>query len=339
MTDLFDQQITDGLHRAVDGIAVPRGSFGDVRRRVRARRGRHVAAAVVPAVASMVWIGMRPSSDPNPLVAGAATDSTTGSSEPAPDTAVTSSTVTSSTGQTTTFSISPDLIAGVLCLDATGQSNGSLSGCLEYLPDARMMKAPSAIVLNDAPKFVVPLAPAYQAEAQTLSDWLGLPVRSDLLAHLQQDLAGTDLSGVHVFMVIGTTDATTCTIPRCDIPATSDPAVDEETWADQVARSASVFEALGFPAGERAVGENDVVQVHAVDPARPDERQITLTIRTGVPELVTVSTMSSAEHDGRIVVIRQASDGWFYELEVIDTAGAGLPTVDQILQLLVTTFG
>ncbi len=314
MTDLFDQQIADGLHRAVDGIAVPRGSFGDVRRRVRARRGRHVAAAVVPAVAGMVWIGMRPSGDPNPLVAGAATDSTT-------------------------FSISPDLIAGVLCLDATGQSDGSLSGCLEYLPDAWMMMAPSAIVLNDAPMFVVPLAPAYQAEAQTLSDWFGLPVRSDLLAHLQQDLAGTDLSGVHVFMVIGTTDATTCTIPGCDIPATSDPAVDEEVWADQVARSASVFEALGFPAGERAVGENDVVQVHAVDPARPDERQITLTIRTGVPELVTVSTMSSAEHDGRVVVIRQASDGWFYELEVVDTAGAGLPTVDQILQLLVTTFG
>lgn len=338
MTDLFDQQITDGLHRAVDDIAVPRGSFGDVRRRVRARRSRHVAAAVAPAVAGMVWIGMRPSGDPNPLGADTSTGSMTGSSEPSPDTAVTSSTelTTTSIGGS---SISPDLIAGVLCLDATGQSDGLLSGCLAYLPDARMMKAPSAIVLNDAPRFVVPLDPAYQAEAQNLSDWFGLPMRSDLLAHLLEDLAGTDLSGVHVFMVIGTTDATVCTLPECDIPATSYVPVTDEAWADQVARSTTVFEALGFPAGERVAGENDVVQIHAADPGRPGERQITLTIRPGVPEQVTVSTMSSAERDGSTLVVRQASDGWFYELEVVDTAGGPLPTIDQMLELLVTTFG
>ena len=338
MTDLFDQQITDGLHRAVDGIAVPRGSFGDVRRRVRARRSRHAAAAVLPAVAGMVWIGMRPSGEPNPLAAGASTDSTTGSSEPSPDTAATSSTepTTTSIGGS---AISPDLIAGVLCLDATGQSDGLLSGCLEYLPDARMMKAPSAIVLNDAPRFVVPLDPAYQAEAQTLSDRFGLPMRSDLLAHLLEDLAGTDLSDVHVFMVIGTTDATVCTVPGCDIPATSAVPVTDQAWADQVARSVSAFEALGFPAGERVVGENDVVQIRAADPARPGERQITLTIRTGVPEVATPTTSSSSERDGSILVVRQASDGWIYELEVTDTSGGALPTGDQMFQVLVTTFG
>lgn len=222
MTDLFDQQITDGLHRAVDGIAVPRGSFGDVRRRVRARRSRHVAAAVVPAVAGLALIGMRPSGDPDPLSADATTDSSTGSSDPAPATAVTSSTqpTTTSIGGS---AISPDLVAGVLCLDATGQSDGLFAGCLEHVPNARTMKAPSAIIIADTPKFLVPLDPAYQVEAETLSDLFGLPVRPDVTAHLQQELAGTDLSGVRVFMVIGTTDAASCTIPGCEIPATSYP--------------------------------------------------------------------------------------------------------------------
>jgi hypothetical protein len=335
MTDLFDQQITDGLHRTAARIGVPRGSFGDVRRRVRARRGRHLAAAVVPAVAGMAWIGMRPSGDPSQLSAGATTDSTTGSSDPSPDSAVTSTTTTENTS-----TLPPDLVDGVLCLDATGQSDGLLAGCLEYLPNARMMKAPSAIIIAGTPMFLVPLAPIYQAEAQALSDRFGLPVRPDVTAHLQQDLAGTDLSDVRVFMVIGTTDPTTCTIPGCDSPATTYVRAADEAWADRVARSSAVFEALGFPAGERTTGpENDAVQVAAADPARPYERQISLTILYGVPEVVTQTTVSWVEHEGSVLVLRQATDGWVYELEVTDSAGGPLPTGDEMLQLLVTTYG
>lgn len=81
MTDLFDQQITDSLHRTVD-IPDRVGSFSDVRRRVRARRNRRVAAAIAPAVTGLAWIGMRPTSEPTTLTPAQATDSTTGSSEP-----------------------------------------------------------------------------------------------------------------------------------------------------------------------------------------------------------------------------------------------------------------
>ncbi len=340
MTDLFDQQITDGLHRAVEGVAVPRGSFGDVRRRVRARRSRHVAAAGLPALAGLAWIGTRSAGDPNPLAAGA-TDSTTGSSDSTPDTAPDTA-VTSSTELTTTSiggsAITPQLVAGVLCIDATGQPDGSLKGCIEYLPDARRMKAPSAIVLNDTPRFVVPLDGKSLAEAQTLTDQLGVPVRSDLLAHLLENLGDTDLTGVRVLMVIGTTDATVCTVPGCDTPATSAPT--DEALADQVARSAAVFEALGFPAGEIVAQGDDKVQLRTLDPSRPDEHHVTLTIGRQAAEAATVTTLTTSTRDGVTVVTRQNAAGWVYELQVADyKPGSALPTGDQLIQLLISSFG
>ncbi len=92
MIDLFDQQITESLHHSA-AHATPRpGSFSDVRRRVRVRRQRHVAAAVLPAVAGMAWLGMRPTTTPSGSAAApGASDSAPVSSEPAADTAVTDS--------------------------------------------------------------------------------------------------------------------------------------------------------------------------------------------------------------------------------------------------------
>lgn len=342
MTDLFDQQITDGLHRAVDGFSVPRGSFGDVRRRVRARRSRHVAAAVLPTLAGLVWIGTRSAGDPNPLAAGAATESTTGSSETAPDTAVTSSTepTTSSIGGS---AITPELVAGVLCIDATGQADSSRNECTGYLPDARRMKAPSAIVINDTPTFVVPLDGTFLADAQTLTDQFGVPVRSDLLAHLLENLGDTDLTGVRVLMVIGTTDATVCTVPGCNVPVTTETTVIGDptiALADQVARSGALFEALGFPAGEIVAQGDDKVQLRALDPSRPDEHFVTLTIGRQAADGATVTTLSIATSDGATVATRQNAAGWLYELEVTDYKPVStLPTGDQLIQLLISFFG
>jgi len=243
MNDLFDQQITDGLHRAVDGVAVPRGSFGDVRRRVRARRSRHVAAAVLPTLAGMAWIGTRSAGEPSPLAAGAATDSTAGSSDStldtAPDTAVTSST------EPTTTSI-----------------NG-------HTPE---------------------------------------------------------------------TEVTSSTEPT-ETTVIGDPTI---ALADQVARSAAVFEALGFPAGEIVAQGDDKVQLRALDPSRPDQHFVTLTIgRQGVAaDVATVTTYSTSTRDGVTVVTRQNDAGWLYALEVTDyTPVATVPTGDQLIQLLISSFG
>ncbi|MEN9506506.1 MAG: hypothetical protein RI958_2432, partial [Actinomycetota bacterium] len=244
MTDLFDQQITDGLHRAAAGVAATKGSFGDVRRRARARRARHLAAVSLPAVAGLAMVGLRQTPQANPLSpAAAAPDPSTASSETVPDADVTSTTepTTTSIGGS---AITPQLVAGVLCIDATGQADAARNECIGYLPDARRMKAPSAIVASGDPRFVVPLDETFLAEAQTLTDQFGIPVRSDMLAFVLENLAGTDLTGVQVIMVIGTTDVTTCTVPGCDTTATSAPV--NEAFADQIARSATVFEALGF---------------------------------------------------------------------------------------------
>lgn len=334
MTDLFDQQITDGLHRAAHGAAVSRGSFGDVRRRVRARRSRHVAAAVLPTLAGLTWIGTRSPGEPSPLATGAAADPT-GPSDPEP-TSLSQPTATS-IADILPPSTLPDPAAHVLCLDATGQPDTSFGSCLELLPNARTMKAPSAIVILDTPMFVVPLDSAYQAEAQALSAQLGLPLRPDGTAHLQQDLTGMDLSGVHVVLVIGTTDVTTCTVPGCDTTVTSAPL--DEAFAEQVARSAAVFQALGFPAGDVVAQGDDKVQLHALDPDNPDARSATLTIgRAGPQDQTTSTTISFATRTGTTSVMVQHGP-WLYQLDVSDAFGGPLPTGDELVALLHMTFG
>jgi hypothetical protein len=190
---------------------------------------------------------------------------------------------------------------------------------------------------------VVPLDEKSQAEAQTLSDQFGVPVRSDLLAHLLENLGDTDLTGVRVLMVIGTTDATVCTVPSCNVPVTTETTVIGDptiALADQVARSAAVFEALGFPAGEIVAQGNDKVQLRALDPSRPDQHFVTLTIGRQAPEGAPPTTISTMTRDGVTAATRQNAAGWLYELEVTDNkAGSTLPTGDQLIQLLISSFG
>jgi hypothetical protein len=244
MTDLFDQQITDGLHRAAASIAVHHGSLPDVRRRVRARRARHVAAVSLPAVAGLALVGLRQTPAPNPLSSATAPElsepGVTGPASPTSTTTVESTGPASPASTTAVESTTapPGLFDGVVCLDAT--PDASVERCLASLPGARPMTAPSYMVIKDAPMFVVPADPAYQAEAQALSDRLGLPFRPDITGHLHQDLAGTDLTGVRVFVVLGTTDTTVCTIPACRVSETTLPDLDQ-ALGEQVAHAADVF--------------------------------------------------------------------------------------------------
>ncbi len=335
MTDLFDQQITDGLHRAAAGAHATKGSFRDVRRRVRARRARQVAAVSLPAVAGLALVGLRQTPQPNPLSPAAAPDPTIDSGAPAPDITVTPSAVPTVTTSIDSTTIPSELIDGVVCLDAT--PDASPGRCLTYLPGARTMTAPSFYVIQDTPTFVVPADSAYQAEAQALSDRLGLPLRPDITAHLQQDLAGTDLTGVRVFVVMGTSGVTTCTVPGCDTTVTSAPF--NEAFADQVARSAAVFQALGFREKEVIAHGDDKVQLRALDPDNPDARSATLTIGRAAPEDQTTSTtIGFATRPGTTSVMVQHGP-WTYQLDVIDAFGGPLPTGDELIALLHTTFG
>ena len=216
MTDVIDQQITDRLQHHAATASVGTGSFNDVRRRVRARRQRHVAAAVVPAVVGMAWLGTRTAVSPSgPASAPAPSDSVPSSSDTVPDIAVTTSTEIVPTTVVGVSATIPAQISGhVMCVDATSQTDGLDAGCGNYLPNMQFATAPTA--LNGVAKgsFVVPASPAFQAEAQIVGGFLGLPVLPDMISYLDNDLTGIDTSTAHVFLVIGS-PTTTCTVPGC----------------------------------------------------------------------------------------------------------------------------
>lgn len=346
MTDLLDQQITESLRRTATHVGASRGSFSDVRHRVRARRQRHVAAAVLPAVVGMAWLGSRPTADRSGAAAPGAAVSVPGASDTTVDPSATSSAepMPTTTGLLTT--LPAELVAHVLCVDATGQTvdasgqfDGSTPGCEEALPDAASTIAPTALMGFDGGSFIVPVDAAYDSEAQTLSAFLGLPIVPDLIGYLDTDLAGIDLSKVHVLMVISSS-ATTCTVPGCSgqttSPAPTETAVPgaalEARITDWHGRGAAALTSLGFDIVEQKTDEDGVTKIWSRDPDRPSERTITITIRPGAPE-VTPTTFSASQADGSVAVKYQASDGWIYEIELVDRGGGALPTGDQLLDI------
>jgi hypothetical protein len=241
--------------------------------------------------------------------------------------------------------IPADLVAHVLCVDATAQTDGASPSCTEYLPNVQQATAPTALMGLAEGTFVVPAAPAYQAEAQTAGAFLGLPVWPDMISYLDNDLAGIDTSTVHVFLVIGDTTTTTCTVPGCTTPSTipvsvvgitPGPQLDARV-AEWVNRAGPALAALGFPTIEHKTDSDGVTKISASDPARPTDRNITITIRAGVAE-VTPTTYSASQRAGSIALKYQANDGWLYEIELVDTASGPLPTEAQLLDI-VTTLG
>lgn len=75
MTDEFDTELSRSLHQRAAAAPTDGHHFGDVRRRVRRRRQRHVAMGVLPAMAGVAYLGTRPVAD-EPAQAGATPDST-----------------------------------------------------------------------------------------------------------------------------------------------------------------------------------------------------------------------------------------------------------------------
>lgn len=222
MTEALDQQIAESLHHCAARAPQRGPGFGDVRRRVRQRRQRHVAAAVVPAMLGTVWLGMRSASGgPNMQLASAGVDTDTPSSSETiaqtfPDTTTpptigltgTEASSVDSTGVDSASTLPSDQIGTFVCLDASGGSPDSLRECQASLGGGRSFTAGS---LTDH-SFVMALDPAYEAEAEYAANLLGLPVepiQAPVLTGI--DLAGTQ---ARVAVVIGLSNPP-CTVPGC----------------------------------------------------------------------------------------------------------------------------
>ena len=64
MTDDLDQNLADSLHLRAAGAPTDTMHFGDVRRRVRRRRQRHLAMGVAPALVGVGYLATRPVAEP-----------------------------------------------------------------------------------------------------------------------------------------------------------------------------------------------------------------------------------------------------------------------------------
>ncbi len=229
MTETFEQQIAESLHNRASSASLNGAGFGDVRRRARRRRQRHVAAAVVPAMLGTAWLGMRPApggTSALPVGAGAPTDTAaitppvdTGPSDDGavatvPDSVYSSDPVMAPAS--TTPALSSDQIGRFVCLDASGGSPDSLRECQGRLGGGMSFTAGS---LTDH-SFVMALDPAYQIDAEEAAGLFGLPIeplQAPVLTGI--DLAGTD---ARVIVVIGQFNPP-CTVPGCADTTTSLP--------------------------------------------------------------------------------------------------------------------
>ncbi len=231
MTEALDQQIAESLHNSAARAPQCGAGFSDVRRRVRQRRQRHVAAAVVPAMLGTAWLGMRSApggSNVQPAAsAGAATDtppaSDTNAQTPldttppgtiAPTASVDSSVDSTAVGSAPT--VSSDQIAKFVCLDASGGSPDSVAECQRSLGGGRSFVAGALTDHN----FVMALDPAYQVDAEFAATLFGLPtepIQAPVLAGI--DLAGTP---ARVVVVIGV-NPPPCTLPGCVYTTTTAP--------------------------------------------------------------------------------------------------------------------
>ncbi len=231
MTEALDQQIAESLHNSAAQAHQRGAGFGDVRRRVRRRRQRHVAAAVVPAMLGTAWLGMRSAhggSNEHPAAnAGAATGTPSASdlsvrtpldSTP-PDTIAPTAGVDPSVDSTAVDSASTvpsDQIGTFVCLDASGSSPDSLRECQASLGGGRSF---TAGLLTDH-SFVMALDPAYSVDAEYAANLLGLPIEPIQTPVLMSiDLAGTP---ARVVVVIGA-NPPPCTVPGCADTTTTVP--------------------------------------------------------------------------------------------------------------------
>lgn len=171
-TDRFDVIVAEGLRGRAAHASVHSRGIGDVRRRIRRRRQRHMAVGLVPAVAGLGWTVTRPAGHP-PL-------SPAGGADPCDQTTETwNVTLPASTIGVLEAGGSTIVITGptttTLTWDADGSIVGSSSGDTVTLP---ITTDPNG---NVVVPYTGPTAPPWTVEASTTTivDSDGNPVMVD----------------------------------------------------------------------------------------------------------------------------------------------------------------
>jgi hypothetical protein len=187
MNDAFDTLITESLHRTAATVPHRGAGFSDVRRRVRRRRQRNVAAMSLPAVLGVAAIGLHTTPRPIGLQAGAADQTTPGTATTSPPatTGPTPTTVFGTSFSGTTTTLPADVIGEVVCLNATGDpSNEFVRGCQLGVGGGKWLMAGKV----DAMTFVMALDPIAAAEAATVAATMGIYVRPLDTSYLPTDV-------------------------------------------------------------------------------------------------------------------------------------------------------
>lgn len=179
MTDELDNELSRSLHQRAAAAPTDGRHFGDVRRRVRRRRQRHVAMGVLPAVAGVAYLGSRPVAEPT-QTAGV------------PDTTLADALPTTTGLMSTTTWVGDE--AGYRCLAASGSDLGD--GWVYYS------------VCEVGPAMTVPYDPSVQTtvgyyEPTTTTMWLGGTTTSEPAPSLPINVPTT---------AVGTTSTST-TVP------------------------------------------------------------------------------------------------------------------------------
>ncbi len=179
MTDELDNELSRSLHQRAAAAPTDGRHFGDVRRRVRRRRQRHVAMGVLPAVAGVAYLGSRPVAEPTQT---ASSPDTTWMGDP-------TSTMLAVT--TTTW---PGNVLPFRCLDTSAYDAGD--GWTYYT------------VCEPMPEMTVPYDPSVQTtvgyyEPTTTTMWLGGTTTSEPAPSLPINVPTT---------AVGTTSTST-TVP------------------------------------------------------------------------------------------------------------------------------
>lgn len=206
MTDTFDQQVTDSLRYRASAATTEGRGFGDVRRRVRRRRQRHIAYALTPAVAGMSYLATRAPSDGNsvqPASAGltdttahiAATSTTIITAVAEPSSTTPNTDGTSDVSASTSTTLASGEIGEVLCLNASDAIDAARLVTTTYFGGNQTFDSP----LKSKTSFVMALRPDFNNDADWAAGVIGVPVHPLDTRYLPTDL---ELSGTRARVVI-----------------------------------------------------------------------------------------------------------------------------------------
>lgn len=147
--------------------------------------------------------------------------------------------------------------------------------------------------------------------------------------------ASTPAADLPATVATSTPDTPATTVPT---PASAPMADLYEQVAHRVAGGEDALAALGFPNNSYAISADGVTEISASDPTRPTERNITILMTPGTPVLPENHDRAPAtvvaQTNNLIRVENHSNDGWTFAVELVDTSGGALPTLEQLQDLI-----